>query len=333
MGKITEEKQVLLSDYQVRKSKKQKSKFIEYVKEKARKNSWNVNVEKSGLLIKNRNIIVGDVDKAKMIFTAHYDTCAISPFPNRIWIKNPIMYWVYQTLIVAITLAFGFAVSLLFAVCIGTADYALIVFEGALVLLLIQMLFGFRNGKTANDNTSGVLTLLTAIEKIPRNERDSVAFVFFDNEEKGLFGSSHFKKMHSSLKCKYLINFDCVGEGNNVFLFYNKKVDKEGITELQNAFPKTNEYNIQSIRNRALNFPSDQMHFSNGIGVTTARKFLFGGYTVGRLHTMRDKKLEENNIKHLVLWIKKVVKEDNEKEKERIKNKNSGRKKKHRKVT
>ena len=39
------------------------------------------------------NIIIGDMDKADIIYTAHYDTCAMLPFPNMIIPEQ--LHWFY----------------------------------------------------------------------------------------------------------------------------------------------------------------------------------------------------------------------------------------------
>ena len=66
--------------FHVRKSKKQKDGFIDYIKEFAKKEGYSCRVEKGSFGA--RNIVIGDPARAKAIYTAHYDTCARLPFPN-----------------------------------------------------------------------------------------------------------------------------------------------------------------------------------------------------------------------------------------------------------
>ena len=72
--------------FHVRKSKKQKDGFIDYIKEFAKKEGYSCRVEKGSFGA--RNIVIGDPARAKAIYTAHYDTCARLPFPNFITPKN-----------------------------------------------------------------------------------------------------------------------------------------------------------------------------------------------------------------------------------------------------
>lgn len=309
MQEIENKKEIILREYQIRKSQKQKSRFIEYVKEEANKSNWKMDIDASGTLIKNRNIIVGDIDAAEYIFTAHYDTCAWSPFANRIWFKNIGMYLLSQIYLIVFFLLFGFIAATVVMFVTGTVDYTATAIEGAMLLLCFQVMFGFRNSRTANDNTSGVLTLLAAMERI--NEKEKVAFVFFDNEEKGLIGSGAFKrKYEEAIKNKLLINFDCVGDGDVVFLAYNKGAQGEA-QRLMDMFKAPPEKEIKAFRSNFFAFSSDQAHFKTGIGVATAHKSVLGGYTVGRLHTARDTVLDVTNIKCLVDWIEALSKEEN----------------------
>ena len=218
----------LLSDYQVRKSKKQKHRFTDFVQELCVQSGLPFHIEDDKGLIHNRNIIVGDVKKARIIFTAHYDTCARMPFPNFHTPKNIFFFIVYQILLVGFIGAFGMGVACLFALFLSGVDFfsGMFFFNIAYfvaMIFLLQILIGYPNKHTANDNTSGVATLLSLMQSIPAAERDKVAFVFFDNEEIGLMGSSAFKKRYrSEMANKLLINFDCVSDGDH-FLFVSKK--------------------------------------------------------------------------------------------------------------
>lgn len=98
----------------------------------------------------------------------------------------------------------------------------------ALIVLMIQLMFGFRNKHTANDNTSGIITLTHILENLPEEQRKKVCVIYFDNEEKGLFGSAFFYKKHrKQIKDKMLINFDCVGDGENIVTMADRRCRKD----------------------------------------------------------------------------------------------------------
>lgn len=52
-------------------------------------------------------------------------------------------------------------------------------------------------------------------------DQDDIVFFFFDNKEKGLFGSSQFAKNHSTSD-KLIINFDCVGDSDHILAIPHK---------------------------------------------------------------------------------------------------------------
>lgn len=301
----------LLSDYQVRKSGKQKDRFIRFVHETCFFSGWSSIVEEKKGLIRNRNIVVGDVDKADVILTAHYDTCAWIPFPNFITPKNIFFYLLYQLLIVGILGAVSYGITSLAALITGktflflTADLIFL----ALVMLLIV---GIPNKHTANDNTSGVATLLALIQNMPTSARNKVAFVFFDNEEIGLVGSSRFKTLHKNvISEKLLINFDCVSDGD-YFLVVSKKrafgseefpVLKKIMEDEAAAFDRKPEF---STAVRAF-YPSDQILFPKSIAVASLKKSPILGLYMDRIHTSRDTCFDTNNLAYLTRCFTKFV--------------------------
>ena len=80
---MTELSREILRDWQVRKTKEQKSRFIAFLQERLPA----LRIEEGGLP-RCRNLILGDIESADVVFTAHYDTCARLPFPNFITPKN-----------------------------------------------------------------------------------------------------------------------------------------------------------------------------------------------------------------------------------------------------
>ena len=100
---MTETTQTVFEKYEVRKSKKQKTAFMEYVQSTAADMGYECHVEKG--YCGARNIVVGNPDTAKVIYTAHFDTCARMPFPNFITPKCIWIYLLYQILLTVVLLA------------------------------------------------------------------------------------------------------------------------------------------------------------------------------------------------------------------------------------
>ena len=91
---MTDLSREILRDWQVRKTKAQKLRFIDFMQSRLP----GLRVEEGGLP-RCRNLVLGDIESADVVFTAHYDTCAGLPFPNFITPKNLLIYLLYQLLI------------------------------------------------------------------------------------------------------------------------------------------------------------------------------------------------------------------------------------------
>lgn len=298
--------QEILKNYEVRKNNKEKTNFINYLYERLNKSGYkkeDIKIEErwKGVL-KTRNIIIGNPETAEIIVGAHYDTPALSPLPNFMFPTNPIMFALSQLLVCAIIFLVAWLVMIPFALYVEDPTACIYAFQWTMIAFLLQLSIGFRNKHTANDNTSGVITLIKILENIQKENRNKICVVFFDNEEKGLFGSSFFAKKHPETQNKVLINFDCVGDGDNILFLTKKKSREEFVTKQINAIyseiaPKYN-INYMYQKMKPLMFPSDQANFDKGIGVCAVRKAFFGLYA-GRIHTPFDTKCEENNLNFL----------------------------------
>ena len=281
----------IFEKYQVRKSKKQKTAFIELIQSRIPE----AKVEKKGSV---RNIVIGEPDSARVIFTAHYDTCARMLLPNFISPNNIFVYLVYQLFLVFLFFVISLAVS--FVTAMINIDLALPAAYLTYLLLLYLLIAGPANKHTANDNTSGVITLCEIYEAMDPAQREKCAFVFFDLEEPGLIGSSAFWRKHKkAVKDTLLINFDCVSDGDNIMLVSKKKAWGEYGEVLERSFLPRGEKQVLFEKTSSAFYPSDQSHFPKGIGVAALKKSRFPGYYINRIHTSRDTVFDEKNIEVL----------------------------------
>ena len=313
MTQITKE---VLEKYQIRKNKKQKREFISFAKEKAESLGYEVNIEDGSFGAKN--IVVGDPTKAKAVFTAHYDTCARLPFPNFITPKNFAIYLLYQILIMVVFFFIPiFAVSFLYGYVAASLnipeaiafDLGMLVYYVTLVLLVYFLLFGPANKHTANDNTSGVTTLFEIMEAMPNELKSSAAFIFFDLEEMGLFGSASYASKHKGVKKNSLvINFDCVSDGENI-LFVLKKDARKYEDALRAAFDGNENDKVKVfVESKGVFYPSDQINFKHGVGVAALKRSKIAGVLyMDRIHTKKDVIYREENIEFLTTGAVKLV--------------------------
>lgn len=295
---MTPQSRRIMDQFQIRKSKKQKAAFRNWLCGELGTAGYNPVIEEG---FAARNVVVGDPDKADILLTAHYDTQAVLPIPNFITPRNPLFYALYQVLIV---LPLFIVVALVEGILLAFAPEDVLWWMMPLSSIAICAFFiwwildGKANRHTANDNTSGVITLVETALALPPEQRDKACFVFFDNEEKGLLGSSAFAKRHKKVKTQsLLLNFDCVSDGDSIQFFPQKKLkrDSAALKRLEKAFLPTTGKDVQVVRGFGF-YPSDNANFKRGAGVCALRRKKVIGYYMSRIHTRRDTVLDEKNI-------------------------------------
>ncbi len=297
----------ILQLFQIRKSNKEKDRFIDYLSSRLSKAGYseeNIRIQEKGKgLFRTRNIIVGNPDEAKIIIGAHYDTCALSPVPNFMAPTNPFLFLLTQVTIVLVVLLISGLVGFGLMLLCGSPTVGYFGFLGALIFLAIQLMFGFKNPHTANDNTSGIITITQILETLEPEYRSKVCAVYFDNEEKGLLGSGFFADKHSKIKKgKILINFDCVGDGTQIVTMAKRCARKEPhyqlFVDILQKHSATKELQYHPRKMLPMMFPSDQIYFRKGIGVCALKRSPLGLYCA-RIHTPFDTHCLEENIQFL----------------------------------
>lgn len=295
---MTPQSQKILDEMQVRKSRKQKAAFRAWLCGELEAAGYAPAVEES---FAARNVVAGDPATAKVLYTAHYDTQAVLPIPNFITPRNLGFYVMYQ-------LVFCVLICLLVTVVNVAVNLSLDLPEWAIplpaymtgIFCIWWILDGKANKHTANDNTSGVVTLVETALALPPELREKVCFVFFDNEEKGMFGSAAFVKRHRTVKKKTLvINFDCVGDGDSIQFFPQKRLKKDAaLSALESAFRRSGGKDVQIVRGFGF-YPSDNANFKKGAGVCALKHKPVIGYYMDRIHTAKDTICDERNIELL----------------------------------
>lgn len=292
---MTEMSKTILAEFQVRKSKKQKAAFRDRLCRELTAAGYAPTVEKSAVAA---NVVVGGPEDAEVLFTAHYDTQAVLPIPNFITPRNLFWYLLYQILLMGgIFLIAGLAAGavLLFHPPEGVAG---MVFGVVALVCCWWLIDGPANKHTVNDNTSGVITLVETALALLVEDRPKVCFVFFDNEEKGMLGSSAFARKHKKVKKgKLVVNFDCVSDGSSIQFFPSRRLKKEKtmIASLEKAFQGFGDRQVEIVRGFGF-YPSDNAAFRLGAGVCALRRSTVFGWYMSRIHTSRDTVMEEENI-------------------------------------
>lgn len=307
---MTEAAKTVLTAYEVRKTKGQKEAFRAFLCRELEQLGYEPRVESGRSLVTSHNVVAGDPEKARVLLTAHYDTCAVLPFPNFITPRNLPVFLLYQLAVAAVIFILAIAVEVALIMAFDPPLWAaLLAMYAALAFCIWWMLAGKANRRTANDNTSGVIALLEMAAALPPEDRDAVCFVWFDNEELGLFGSSAFAGAHRRVRADTLVlNFDCVGDGDYLQFFPSRAVKRDGeaMALLEAAFPSEGKKVVEVVRGLGL-YPSDQARFRRGVGVAALKKAPLIGYYMDRIHTRRDTVLEEDNVQLLCRGVLRLA--------------------------
>lgn len=290
----------VLEQFPIRKNVKQKAPFRDAVVAYLEKLGYRVTVEKGSIGAKN--VVIGNPDRAKYLITAHYDTPASIGVPNVLTPCNPVTFILWQIFLIGLFMICAIVPGVAIGTLLNDAELAGMISCILYWAFLILLLFGPANKRNANDNTSGVVTVLETAAAWPENVRDQVCFVLFDLEEAGLVGSASYRKAHkTATNNQVVLNLDCVGDGDEILLFPMKKLkkDKEKMALLQSMCGKCDEKSVTLCDKGFATYPSDQKHYPFGVGIAAFKRIKGIGLYVDRIHTARDTILDEKNVNYL----------------------------------
>ncbi|MBR4080618.1 MAG: M28 family peptidase [Clostridia bacterium] len=289
----------IVSLFPIRKSDEQKKAFRDWALAKAAELGYDARIESAGKKSETNNVVIGDPDTAKVIYTAHYDTPPRALYPTFMF-ADKLPYVLNLVLLVV-----G-----MFLLCFVLAFAAFRLTENIIIAYLAiypvcfgipsLMMHGPANKNNVNDNTSGVAGVFSLMASLPEDVRKSAAFILFDNEEKGLVGSKAYAKAHPELEKNALVlNMDCIGDGEHILMAVNK--DARSLPEID-ALEKT----MQSVEGRHFemlrtnNFlASDHKNFKRGVMVCACRKGKRIGYYAPNIHSKKDTFCDPANIDYL----------------------------------
>ena len=297
----------VLEQFPIRKTKKQKQAFRDAVSDWLSRNGYECRVETGSLGA--RNLVIGDPEKAAFLITAHYDTCAAMPVPNLITPCNVVLFVLYQLVVTAVILLPPVLAGIAVGWLAGSVPAGQLVFLILIWANIALLLCGPANPRNANDNTSGVVTVLEIAGTMPKNQRGKVCFVLFDLEELGVIGSAAYRKAHKAQVEKQLVlNLDCVGDGNELMLFPTGKLKKDPkkMALLRTCCGCFGEKRVSLFEKGLAVYPSDQSNFPYGVGICALRKGKLARY-LSRIHTGRDTILEQTNVNILRAALTSLV--------------------------
>lgn len=248
-----------------------------------------------------RNMIIGDIENAKVVLTAHYDTGSFLRFPGLITPKNPMLSILFMLIpAFAAVLLLGWLLNLVF----DSLLLALIVCLGLLILVTTVLAIQC----ASNDNTTGVIALCELLSVLTTAERSKAAFVFFDRRGSIMTGSVYFRaKYKKQLADKLLINFDCASAGDNILVSASKAARADCAGIIKDCFLPTQNKAILFAKAENIYYPSDQVGFKKTVAVAVLKHKRFIGYCMDRTRVWEDTVLDKENIKLLCESIHRLL--------------------------
>lgn len=299
----------IMTSHRTRFYRKEKRSFLDFIIKELKESGHTSEIITGGEWITStRNLITKPKD-IKYILTAHYDTPGKAPFG----------YSRLSSLFGSATLLFNIIFILylfLSAIVIGLIVDKNIDLIYKIIFLSIIVLAMIPNKNNANDNTSGVVTLMYIANLIKKDKelKDSVMFIFTDKEESGLWGSKHVRKYLEENKVNLndvqIINIDCVGNGDIPVVCYVKPNFRN---RLKSKLKEKKQEPADKLENRIKNYlsvdnnkviikklsSSDHKRFRNynAINLSMMKKTkLFKKHYLPNIHTNKDKNIDLKNI-------------------------------------
>lgn len=281
----------------IRRTAEQKKAFRDWAVQEIRHMGYSVKVEKNGF--SHENIIVGNPEKAPMLFTAHYDTAANTLLPNAFLPRNPLLSLLYSAAMVVLMLL----LSAVLMLALGTLIHDQRIMRTLWLSVYTAMILWITNGgipnkNNVNDSTSGLAALLTMMAQLPQEHRDKAAFILFDNEEKSTRGSKAYTKEHLQVGYTRLtVNLHCIGVGENLLVISRKLARQyREFGFLQRQLEQIASHKVHFYDSFGTTAGSDWKSFKCGVNICACKRSKLWGFYVPHLHTKRDTVADERNI-------------------------------------
>ena len=296
-----------VTDHPTRTKKKAKEAFIQRTKESFEELGYtDQEMMEHKSFFGGNNLIIGSPD-ADYIFTAHYDTPGrngwfVLPFSKVLGMGISSM--IGAAMIFVLVFGLGFITGFI-SFNVETYTMILDILPILAIIVILSLLFAVKNPHNHNDNTSGcigVYNVATIIQRYPEL-RERSAFIFFDNEEVGLFGSTAFakwrKKNYPDKGNSLVINMDCIADGDLLIVASREKSVVKEEREKLAQFLSHEGFEALQKKSSILGYLSDHANFSKGIMLSFARRSKLGGLYLPNIHTAKDRVWDLEQIDRL----------------------------------
>ena len=253
------------------------------------------------------NVVVGDIEKAKIVLAAHYDTGVREVLPPLICPTRPATYMLYEALMPLLALAVSFLISFGVTFALNMPNMTLPLFLLLLVVGLFYPKYGKSEMNNKNANTSGVIALLEVAKALTPRYRGEVCFLFLDGGTQGGKGAKRLIHAHPELKKKSVVVLDCVGEGDELLILPGKGARWNGelLDAINSSFENSERKTCYDKVDGLVHFPGDQRAFRQGVAVCAVRRVPgFGRFICP---TGKDNRIDDENLELLSRGLVKLA--------------------------
>lgn len=223
------------------------------------------------------NVVVGDLETAKLILVAHYDTGVRTLLPPLIMPTRPLTGFLYLALTPVCALLGNLLISfgIPFLITYATdyrVDLSGLVTPLFFLLLLAALLylrFGPSETHNVDDNASGVVTLLETAAALTPRYRAEAAFVFLDGGFAGMSGAKSFRARYPSAKERPVIDVNCVARGDELLILPNRtsRWNGELLDAILDSFDGKGNKTVFLKTDSLVYYPSDNRVFRQSVSI------------------------------------------------------------------
>lgn len=262
---------------------------------------------------KHKHVIVGDPDHAALIVSAHYDTGFNQLIPTLTVARNLPLWILWQAGVILLLFLLSFGADMLCGAFGLSPQIRSLAFIGTFVILLVLMMQTFPNRHNANSSTSGVAAVLQLAETLPEEDRSKVAFILFDDAEKGFKGSKRWAKDHAELAwMRLILHLDAIGVGDTMMISCMDMAHRAtGFGTLKRILTETPSMNCEIHDHKGMMISSDHKSFKCGMGCACFTRRKVWGCVTRYLHTAWDTRCDQKNLDWICTAVSSFLKEIN----------------------
>ena len=216
--------ELLLEEYPVRRTRRQRERFLAYAKTYAESLGWDCRYLRCGTSV---CLLIGDEAAAKICISSCYETPGRPLVPAAVYpAARPLT--VFLRLLPLILTVLVFPAAALTARTGLTLMIFDILFLTAAICFTLRTFLRPANRENCNCNSSGCAVLLHLLKTLSANNRKKAVFLLWDKPDERRSGLTRARKHIPSLASLPFVHLSCLGEGDRLLILQQKNAEPDG---------------------------------------------------------------------------------------------------------